>query len=71
MTVKELKEAIDLLDEVYKLQESIIGNANSALLSGVYLSTKIELKDIIKMCEITQDKAVDAIHKLTNKDEAL
>src|SRR5690606_6230124 len=69
--VMKNKEAIDLLDEMYKLQDTIIKKANTEILSGVYLSTKIELKDIIKICEITQDKAINAIHKLTIEDEAL
>ena len=65
------KEAINLIDEIYKLQDTIIKKANTEILSGVYLSTKIELKDIIKICEITQDKSINAIHKLTIEDEAL
>jgi len=65
------KEAIDLINEIYKLQETIIKKANTEILSGVDLSLKIALKDIIKICEITQDKAVDAIHKLTIEDDSI
>lgn len=69
--MEKQKEAIDLLDEMYKLQDTIIKKANTEILSGVDLSIKIALKDIIKICEITQDKAINAIHKLTAKDETL
>lgn len=68
----ENKEAIDLLDEMYKLQDAIIKKANTELVSsGVDLSIKIALRDIIHICDVTQDKAINAIHKLTIEDEAL
>lgn len=66
------KEAIDLIDDIYKLQNAIIKKANTELVSsGVDLSIKIALRDIIKLCGITQDKAINAMHKLTIDDEAL
>lgn len=66
------KEAIDLLDEIYKLQDTIIKKANTELTeSGVDFSIKIALKDIIYIYGITQDKAINAMHKLTIEDEAL
>ena len=68
----ENKEAIDLIDEMYKLQDAIIKKANTELVSsGVDLSIKIALRDIIKLCDVTQDKAINAMHKLTIEDEAL
>lgn len=66
------KEAIDLIDEIYKMQDTIIKKANTELVSsGVDLSIKIALKDIVHICGITQDKAINAMHKLTIEDEAL
>lgn len=65
------KEAIDLIDEIYKLQNVIIKKANTELISDVDFSIKIALKDIIYLCGITQDKVVSAIDKLTAKDEYL
>lgn len=65
------KEAIDLLDDIYKMQDVITKKANTELLAEVDFSIKIALKDIIYIFGITQDKAINAIHKLTTKDECL
>lgn len=67
----ENKEVIDLLDEMYKMQDVIIKKANTELLAEVDFSIKIALKDIIYICGITQDKAINAMHKLTIEDETL
>ena len=69
--MKKHKEVINLLDDIHKLQDTIIKKANTEILSGVDLSVKIALKDIIKICGITQDKAINAMHKLTIEDEYL
>ena len=69
--MKKHKEVINLLDDIHKLQDTIIKKANTEILSGVDLSVKIALKDIIKICGITQDKAINAMHKLTIEDETL
>ena len=65
-------EVIDLIDNIYKLQDTIIKKANTELVeSGVDLSIKIALRDIVYICGITQDKAINAMHKLTVEDETL
>ena len=65
-------EVIDLIDNIYKLQDTIIKKANTELVeSGVDLSIKIALRDIVYICGITQDKAINAMHKLTVEDEYL
>ena len=65
------KEVIDLIDEMQKHQNIIIKKANTELLEEVDFSIKIALKDIIYICGITQDKAINAMHKLTIEDETL